>query len=102
MGNFDWVAGLSGLLLGSLIATVVLYINYRIGKKQRRFDERYEQIHNKGRSIAWVATVFAILVGWGVVIVMEGASLAFFIITFIYIVSMISYIIGAAYASNRM
>lgn len=101
MEDFNWLAGLSGLVTGVLVASIVMYINYRIGKKQRRFDERYEQIHNKARSISWGVTVIAIIIGWGAVIVVEGASFAFFIITGIYVIGMISYIIGAAYASTK-
>jgi len=101
MEDFNWLAGLSGLVTGVLVASLAMYINYRIGKKQRRFDERYEQIHNRAKALAWSVTVLAIVISWGVVIVMEGASLSFFILTGVYVVSMLSYMIGAAYASTK-
>jgi len=101
MEDFNWLAGLSGLICGVLVASIVMYINYRIGKKQRRFDERYQQIHNTARSISWSVTTLTVILGWGAVIVVEGASFAFFIITGIYVIGMISYIIAAAYASKK-
>ncbi|MFC4411551.1 DUF3796 domain-containing protein [Chungangia koreensis] len=101
MEDFNWLAGLSGLVTGVLVASLVMYINYRIGKKQRRYDERYEQIHNWGKAIAWSVTVLALVIGWGVIIVVEGASLAFFILSGIYVISMVAYAIGAAYASTK-
>lgn len=101
MEDFDWLAGLSGLIFGVLVSSVVMYINYRIGKKQRRFDERYEQIHNKARSISWGVTCIAIILGWGAVIIVEGPGFAFFIMTGIYVIAMFSYIVGAAFASKK-
>ena len=101
MEVFIWLAGLSGLVTGILVASLAMYFNYRIGKKQRRFDERYQQIHNWAKALAWSVTVLAIVIGWAVIIVMEGASLAFFVITAIYVISMLAYAIGAAYASTK-
>ena len=93
--------GFLGLPLGLTVTVVVLFFSWRKGKKERRFDERYTRIHQHARSISWAATTGAILVGWMIVIIVEGPQLAFFILAGIWAVHMLSYAIGAAVASSK-
>lgn len=99
--GFDIGAFLMGLPFGIAIGGVILFFSWRKGKKERRFDERYTIIRQSARSFSWIVTTFAILIGWAVVIILEGPSPAFFILMGIWVVHMLSYIIGAAIASKR-
>lgn len=99
--GFDIWAFLSGLPLGLAIAGIIFYFSRRKGKKERRFDERYTNIHRQARSISWGATTVAILIAWAVVMVVEGPKLAFFILAAIWVIHMISYGIGAAIANKQ-
>ena len=96
MGEF-----LAGLPLGFTVAAVILFFSWRKGKKERRFDERHTVIHQFARSFSWRVTTIAILGGWMIVIIVEGPSLAFFILMGIWVVHMASYAIGTAVASKR-
>lgn len=92
---------LLGLPLGLLITAIILFFNWKRGKKERRFDERYAQMHQYARSLSWGVTTVTILLMWMIVIIVEGPGLAFFIITGVWVIHMTSYIIGAAIASKR-
>lgn len=93
--------GFLGLPLGLAITAVILFFSWKKGMKERRFDERYTRIHQHARSISWGATTVAILVGWMIIIIVEGPQLAFFILTGIWIVHGLSYIIGTVVASKK-
>ena len=98
--KFDLFTFLIGLPLAIVIMLIVLLINRKIGKKKRWFDERYTRIHEKARSISWVTTTVTLLIVWMIIIVMEGPGLSFFLMTGIWVIHMISYIVGAAVASR--
>lgn len=99
--GFDIWAFLAGLPLGLAIVSVVMFINWRKGKKEHRFDERYTRIHQHARSISWGVTTGAILIAWTIVMLVEGAGLAFFILTGIWFAHMMSYLVGAAIANSK-
>lgn len=99
--GFDIWGFLAGLPLAIAIALVLTFIAWRKGKKQRLFDERYTRIHQHARSISWIATTFTILIAWGIVIIVEGPGLAFFILTGIWVVHMVSYAVGGAIANRK-
>ena len=92
---------LAGLPLGLLIASIILFISWKKGKKRRLFDERYRRIHQHARSISWGVTTAVILIAWTIVIIVEGPGLAFFVLTGIWVAHMSSYAIGAAIASRK-
>ncbi len=92
---------LVGLPLGLLIASIVLFVSWKKGKKARLFDERYTTIHQRARSISWGVTTAAILIGWTIVVLVEEPGLAFFIMSGIWVTHMLSYAIGAAIASCK-
>lgn len=99
--DFDIWSFLAGLPLGLTITGIVLYFSWRKGKKERRFDERFTRIHQHARSISWGVTTAAILIAWMIVILVEGARLAFFILTGIWTAHMMSYLIGALIANSK-
>ncbi|CAM3178664.1 hypothetical protein FITA111629_08155 [Filibacter tadaridae] len=99
--GFDIWTFLVGLPLALVIISIVMVVNWKKGKKERWFDERYKRIHQHARSISWGVTTAAILISWIIVIIIEGPHLAFFIITGIWVAHMVSYAIGAAIASSK-
>jgi len=99
--GFDIWAFMAGLPLGLVIAGIVYYFVWRKGKKERLFDERYKNIHRHAKSISWMVTSVAILIAWTIVMIVEGAKLAFFIMTALWTIHMLSWAIGAAIASKN-
>ncbi|EGQ20064.1 hypothetical protein HMPREF9372_3607 [Sporosarcina newyorkensis 2681] len=99
--GFNIWSFLLGLPLGLVVAGIVWFINWRIGKKQRRYDERYRNIHRQARSYSWFATTGAVLIGWMVAMLLEGPGVAFFILTAIWVIHMTSYGVGAAIANSK-
>ncbi|WJY27697.1 MULTISPECIES: LPXTG cell wall anchor domain-containing protein [Sporosarcina] len=99
--NFNIWTFLAGLPLGLLIAGAVWLLTRRKLKKERAFDERYRTIHRHARSISWMATTAAVLAAWMIVLIVQGPKLAFFLLTGIWVVHMLSYMIGAAVASSQ-
>jgi len=99
--EFDIWAFMAGLPLGLVIAGIVYYFVWKKGKKERLFDERYKNIHRHARSISWKVMTVAILIAWTIVMIVEGAKLAFFIMTALWVIHMLSWAIGAAIASKN-
>ncbi|RNF38934.1 hypothetical protein [Planococcus salinus] len=83
--------GFGGLVLGVLSGLVAYLIARRNMKKKRQLDERFENIHVHARSSAWVATSALIVIAWAVIILVEGASFAFFVMSFLYIAHCVAY-----------
>lgn len=98
--NFDLLSFLLGLPLAIVIIAVVFLIMRRIGKQKRWFDERYVRIHEKARSLSWIVTTITILFVWMIITFMEGPGLAFFLMTAIWVIHMLSYGIGS-FIANR-
>ena len=99
--GFDWLSFFVGLPLGLVIFGIVYFFAWRKGKKERIFDERYKRVHRHGRSISWMVTSITILIGWTIIMIVEGPRLAFFILTGIWVAHMMSYLIGAAIANGQ-
>lgn len=99
--GFSLLSFLYGLPLGLLIAGVIGLFTIRRGMKERRYDERYNKIHGGARSFAWFATYFVLIVMWAIVLIYEPPGLAFFIITIVFIVHVISYWVSAVILSKK-
>lgn len=99
--GFDIWAFLAGLPLGLVTFGIVYYFFRKKAKRERIFDERYKAIHRHGRAISWMVMTVAILVAWIIVMIVEGAKLAFFIMSALWVIHMMSWAIGAAIASKQ-
>lgn len=99
--DFDIVSGLSGFIVGFLTIAIAIYLMKKNGKKKRLFDERYHQVHNKARSIAWGVSTFCIACAWITAMIVEGAGFSFFLLTFVYVAHMIAYLISALIVENK-
>lgn len=97
----DTISGLSGFVVGFGTILLVFLYQRKKGKKERRFDERYETVHAKARSISWGVTLIAIVLMWIGVIIYEGPKLAFFLFTILYLITISSYGIAAAIFNKK-
>lgn len=96
------LAGFSaGLLVGMVITTIILFINWRKGKKERRYDERYVRVREQAGRLAWSVTVLAIVVACAVLYIFEGKGLAFYLLIVLYVISMMFYLIAVAIADKK-
>lgn len=80
---------------------VVHIVTNRMGKKKHMFDERQKYISTTAKAMSWNITTVVILIAWAVVIIFEGISLSFFIMTGIYVVHCITLIFTSTYVANR-
>jgi len=99
--DYDLIAGLSGFSVAFLIMGIVYYTFRKKGRKKRLFDERYHQVQNKARSLAWVISTFCIVIAWMAALIVEGPGFSFFLLTFVYVAHMIAYIIGGIIAEKK-
>lgn len=99
--EFDWFTFLIGLPAAIVISGIMFFVFRRIGKKKRLFDERYNQVHSTARSYSWKVTTAAILVAWMIIIIVEGPGLAFFVMTGLWVIHIVSYGVGAAVADKN-
>ena len=99
--SFEMSSFLAGLPLGMAVAGIVCFLVWRKGRKERRFDERYKKIHESARSFSWAVTTIVILVAWGIVMFMEPPGTAFFVLMAVYLLHMLSYLIGAVVAARK-
>lgn len=89
--TMNHLIGLGGLIFGVLSGLAAYFIARHNMKKKRQLDERYQNIHVNARSSAWIATSVFIVIAWAAIIIVEGASFAFFVMTFLYIAHCIAY-----------
>lgn len=100
-GEFDWFTFLIGLPTGIAISGIIYLISRKIGQKKRLFDERYIRVHTTARSNSWVVTTASLLVAWMIIIIVEGPGLAFFVMTGLWVIHILSYGIAAAVADKK-
>lgn len=85
------ISGLSGFIVGFGLVLILFLYQQKKGKKEHRFDERYETVHAKARSISWallIVATFIMIIGS---LIYEGPKLAFILLTALYALIFISY-----------
>ncbi|MCD2525262.1 DUF2178 domain-containing protein [Bacillus licheniformis] len=92
---------LAGLGIGVLGIAIVYKVNRRIGKKERLFDERQQKISYQAKALSWNITMAAILIAWALVIIFQGISFSFFLITGLYILQCLSMLITTVYLAQK-
>ena len=92
---------LAGLGIGVLGIAIVYKVNRRIGKKERLFDERQRKISDQAKAFSWNITMAAILMAWALVIIFQGISFSFFLITGLYILQYLSMLITTVYLAQK-
>jgi hypothetical protein len=97
----DSLIALSGLGIGIIGIVAAFYFQKKIGRKKRLFDERQQQITNQAKALSWNVTMVVILVAWAVVMIVDGISFAFFLLTAIYVFHCLSLILTTFYYNNQ-
>lgn len=79
------ISGIWGLVLAVIIMAIVYLINRHVGKKKRLFDERYYVKANRAKARSWDTMLIIYLIAWFIVIIFDGISFSFFLITALYV-----------------
>jgi len=96
------IESLAGFITGAGVVLFIAFLYFRKGRKERRFDERYQEIHTKARTISWTVTLVLLAVlGLGS-LVFEGSKLAFLLLSSTYGVMLISYGISVLILNKRI
>jgi hypothetical protein len=93
--------GLIGVIGAGIILLLVYVINRHIGKKKHLFDERYRQQTNRMKARSWDAMIVIYLIAWCIVIIFDGISFSFFLLTALYVCHNLSAIIVNLYYLNK-
>ncbi|MCG3088677.1 DUF3796 domain-containing protein [Sporosarcina cyprini] len=93
---------LAGFITGAGAVLLVALIYFRKGRKERRFDERYEAVHTKARTISWAITVIVLALMWLCALIIEGVSLAFVLVASAYGIMLISYAVAVMILNKRL
>lgn len=84
-GGLGTIYGISGVLIGALVAGSIFLIQRHYGRKKHLFDERYWEKTNRAKARSWDATLVTLIIAWIVCILYEGIGFSFFLITGIYV-----------------
>lgn len=93
--------GLLGLVGAIVICIIVFLINRNIGRKKRLFDERYYLKANRAKARSWDAMLVIYFIAWFVVIIFDGISFSFFLLTALYVLHNVTLIITNLYFSKE-
>lgn len=96
------IESLAGFITGAGVVLFIAFLYFRKGKKERRFDERYEEVHTKARTISWAITLIVLMCMWLGSLLFEGPKLAFLLLAIAYGVMLISYAIGVVIMNKRI
>ena len=99
LNNF-WVALGFWIVLAFIVGSS-FYLNRRMMKKKKQYDERYVQMDHLARSYSWMASLVIIFIVWFLSLVVFQSLLAFWLITAIYVGHMFTYLIGSIIANNQ-
>ena len=93
---------IAGFVTGAGMTLLLLYLYVRKGKKERRFDERYEQVHSLARNVSWSLTLVVLTAMWITLLLTQGPALAFYLVLSAYGVLLVSYLISVFYLNRRL
>lgn len=89
-------------LVGAIIILAILFlINRYLGKKKRLFDERYYANTNRAKARSWDAMLIIYLIAWFIVIIFDGISFSFFLLSGLYVLHNLSLIVTTAYVNKQ-
>ncbi|MFD1206746.1 MULTISPECIES: hypothetical protein [Sporosarcina] len=93
---------IAGFFTGAGVVLLLLFLYIRKGKKEKRFDERYEEVHSKARTISWSITLIVLMLLWVAAIVFDLGTLPFIFAISAYSVLLLSYIVSAIWLNKIM
>ncbi|MEN2767731.1 DUF3796 domain-containing protein [Ornithinibacillus xuwenensis] len=90
------------ILIGNyLLMLTIFFVQRYVGKKNHRYDERYYQVNNRAKSRTWDIMLVVMLIAWPIVIMFDGISFSFFLLTALYMLHCIIFGISAAFYGSR-
>lgn len=90
------------ILIGNYLFMLTLYfIQRRFGKKHFRYDERYYRVNNQAKGRTWDIMLVIMLIAWPIVIIFDGISFAFFLLTALYMLHCVIFGIFAGYYNKK-
>ncbi len=92
----------AGFFTGAGVSLLLLYLYFRKGKKERRFDERYQQVHSLARNVSWSLTLLTLTAMWITLLLLDGPRLAFYLVLSAYGILLASYLISVFFLNRRL
>lgn len=90
------------VLLGDFVLMIGLFFfQRRIGNKRNRYDERYNKMTNRSKARSWDAMLIVLTAAWPVVIIFDGISFSFWLLTVLYVLHSVTWLITSFYVSNQ-
>ncbi|GEN82758.1 hypothetical protein SLU01_10700 [Sporosarcina luteola] len=96
------IESLAGFITGAGVVLLIAFLYFKKGKKERRFDERYQEVHEKARTVSWSITLITLMLMWVGALIFEGPKLAYLLLSSAYGVMLISYGVGAMIYNKRI
>lgn len=96
------IESLAGFITGAGVVLLIAFLYFKKGKKERRFDERYQEVHEKARTVSWSITLITLMLMWVGALIFEGPKLAYLLLSSAYGVMLISYGIGVVIMNKRI
>ncbi|MFC5602384.1 DUF3796 domain-containing protein [Sporosarcina koreensis] len=96
------IESLAGFITGAGVVLLIAFLYFKKGNKERRFDERYQEVHAKARTLSWSLTLAVLMLMWLGSLIFEGPKLAFLLLASAYGVMLISYGIGVLIINKRI
>ena len=96
------IESLAGFITGAGVVLLIAFLYFKKGKKERRFDERYQEVHEKARTVSWSITLITLMLIWVGALIFEGPKLAYLLLSSAYGVMLISYGVGAMIYNKRI
>jgi len=87
------------LIAGWAATAVILFMLRKRGMKRYQYDERYYHITNHIKAKSWDTMLVVLLVAWLIVIVFDGISFSFFLMTGIVAIRSITQLVFSVYYS---
>ncbi|GGA73336.1 DUF3796 domain-containing protein [Ornithinibacillus halotolerans] len=90
------------LLIGNYIfMLMIFFIQRKVGMKNHRYDERYYHVNNRAKGRTWDIMLVIMLIAWPIVIIFDGISFAFFLLTALYMLHCLIFGIVVAYYQRK-
>ncbi|WP_196493853.1 DUF3796 domain-containing protein [Ornithinibacillus caprae] len=90
------------IMLGNYAFLIALFFLQRhLGKKKHRYDERYYQVNNQAKGRTWDIMLVVMLIAWPLVVMFDGISFSFFLLSILYVLHCLIYGVASAYYNGR-
>lgn len=100
--EFISIESISGFFTGfGLMVLLAIYL-WRRGKKERKFDERYETVQKRARTFSWGMTIVFIFMMFVGVVIYEGFGLAAISLAIVYTFILLTYFGAMAFFNKRL